>query len=410
MASVFLYTPGGKGRRLAETLEATRLKKFDGMDFWDKRTRIDLPTDAIIVNWARTQLDLDGPRLLNGGSYHTENVSQIMRHLYNSGIKTIPASFHKGPKPSGGSSSLQRWLGRRWDDTFHPTNQPVIGLCWARWMDLKREYRLHMFNGRCIKSGEKVIQEGFTVAKSEHVWTPDTAHPWWRSSKSGWTVDYDHFKSTDAMRSLAKKAVSTLGLHFAAVDIGQGDDGALYILNVNPTPVLSTHLAFLYGRVIMKWVDNPKAEGEEETLTLPPREAEYYQPPPMPMPQPVYRVATGPRLGEVAVAQQGNENRYRGLIRRDGEAIRFIPGDNPAPAGIFLDPEPDDELADDDDMPAVAEPDVLVAPPPPDPMIVPEALRQAVQRRRDERIVAARDALLAARFRAQRERIIAAGE
>lgn len=315
MSKVFLYAPGSKGRRLAEALDAARLKQFDGMDFWDRGTRVSLPDDAVIVNWARVQLDLDGPRLLNGGSYCTENSASILRHLYQIGLRTMPISFHKGAKPA---SDGYRWIARRWNDTFHPQLQPLSGPYWMRWLDLKKEFRLHMFNGRCIKSGEKVPQAGLAVAKTEEAWLGlvAAAHPWWRSQQSGWTVEYDGFKSTDDMRKLAKRAVAMLGLNFASVDIGQDKEGHLFIMGVNPTPVLTEYLALVYARAIKRWVENPAIDGDEETPSLPPREAPYYNPPPQVMP------AVGRRVGAANIPPLGANARH--IVEEHRERARQV--------------------------------------------------------------------------------------
>lgn len=386
VASVFLYAPGGKGRRLAEALDASRLKTFDGLDFWDKGQRLTLPPDAVIVNWARVQLDLEGVRLLNGGSYHTEDTKHILRALYSSGFKLLPTSFSRGPQPSGGANVLHRWLSRRWDDSFHPLHQPAIGHTWTRLVDLKREFRLHMFNGRCIKSGEKVVQTGLTIAPTERAWVESqSAHPWWRSSQAGWTVDYDMFRSTDDMRKLAKRAVAALGLHFAAVDLGQDADGTLWLLNVNPTPVLTPSLAVLYARVIHKWIDNPKAEGEEDIPALPPREAPYYIPPPVPV-----APNAGEWNGRISTTGRGGPDIRHHLAQqavapRAERALRhFIYEHTPDQAAAVVDPAGEIGLDDDDedviDPPPTRPVDGPLAPNAPNRLRwTPDVLRHAVE-------------------------------
>lgn len=360
MSTVFVYAPTPSGRRLAEALDASRLRQFDQMDFWSKGTRVTLPADAVIVNWARLQLDLDGPRLLNGGSYYTESSGRILRHLYNSGIRTLPTSWQRGAKPTGGNHDLHRWLARRWNDAFHPIDQPRSGRYWTRWMPLSREFRLHMFNGRCIKSGEKVPQLGLTVAKTEEAWaspSSSAAHPWWRSTRGGWTVDYDAFKSSDELRKIAKRAVMCLGLHFASVDIGLDHEGHYFVLDVNPTPVLTDSLLLVYTRVIKKWIENSKVDGEEDVPPLPPREADAYYPPPLPEP---IRTRPAPAPGSTA----GRAYARMDVARQDRAVLR---GREALQAVGLLDPDPfvlEDEL-DDPDEPD--EPPVIQPPPPPAP-------------------------------------------
>ena len=115
-------------------------------------------------------------------------------------------------------------LGREYGITYIPT---------------KREYRVHIFNGKSIKASEKV-------------WTNKNVYkPWIRNHKNGYTFRQPITDLDDKSRTAAKEAVKALELNFGAVDLLISDDDQVFVLEVNTGPGLissgvkryATHLA-----------------------------------------------------------------------------------------------------------------------------------------------------------------------
>lgn len=107
---------------------------------------------------------------------------------------------------------------------------------------LTHEYRIHVFRGKVIRSGEKAPRRDTPV------------HPWIRSYDGGWYLSYDGFSSTKDMRILARKAVAALGLDFGAVDLGLKEDGSLIVLEVNRAPGLEGGTVSAYVSAIQRWL------------------------------------------------------------------------------------------------------------------------------------------------------------
>src|SRR3990167_8056375 len=97
MANIYVYSeaPNRGARSLAQALGATRLRKFDGMDFWMKKQRIEVNPNDVIICWGKPLPQLDGVRMLNYGKPLTQ--SEEMWALMNSGIPTINISSKYQP-------------------------------------------------------------------------------------------------------------------------------------------------------------------------------------------------------------------------------------------------------------------------------------------------------------------------
>ena len=124
------------------------------------------------------------------------------------------------------------------NDLLHP---PARGEYYAKKERLIREYRVHSFCGRSIRTGTKVHREGY--------YTP---HEWVRSWDGGWRIAYDGPEKR-GLRDLAHRAVRALDLDFGAVDIGERGDGTLIVLEVNRAPGLEGGTITTYARAIQQW-------------------------------------------------------------------------------------------------------------------------------------------------------------
>lgn len=103
---------------------------------------------------------------------------------------------------------------------------------YTQFIDSYREYRAHIFNGKCIRLSIKApSSEG--LKKDDKI----------RSSTRGWTAidHYEHmpYIERDVVKE-ATKAVSTLGLDFGCVDVlVEKGTNKPYVLEVNTCPRLS---------------------------------------------------------------------------------------------------------------------------------------------------------------------------
>lgn len=122
---------------------------------------------------------------------------------------------------------------------------------WVKVIDSVAEYRQHVWDGRAIRIGKKV------EAGEHHRIQPV------RSRNNGWHIDYA-FKSgsenfTQIIRTLAKAAVEALGYQGGAVDILEGRDNKLYVLEVNSAPALTdANTLAAYVRAITRQVKKVK--------------------------------------------------------------------------------------------------------------------------------------------------------
>lgn len=234
---------------LVKALGAVRLRRFDGMDFWDKNRRFKLSPEDAIICWGANCPDLDGVRVLNGSSGLVNKYEEIMT-LSRAGVPTI-GIFPKNPGRPGWYARTENHIGG--SDLLSGL---VQGDYWVQRDTFVNEYRIHSFAGRSLRAGRKVIREGFRPMPESQAWRPDAhmAHPWIKSFDGGWRIRYDGFQSTAAMRSVAHMAVKALGLTFGAVDIGEKEDGTFRVFEVNRAPGIEGNTIASYAEAIGLWL------------------------------------------------------------------------------------------------------------------------------------------------------------
>ena len=341
---IYLYSniPSNGAKDLVQALGATRLRKFDGMDFWIKNKKIQLnPGDAIIC-WGRLLPELDGIKILNPG----KNLSKLdeMWALVNSGIPTITIKDNV-TKPSEGFIARSKYhVGG--NDLLNTPARPDF---YAKKEPLVKEYRIHSFNQRSIRAGVKQPRDGFQVVGSEADFKLGLdAHPWIRSYDGGWRINYDDFQSTKDLRELAHKAVKALKLNFGAVDIGERADGTRLVLEVNKAPGLEGGTLEAYKRAIEKWLETePAVEVKKETETVKPP-APYVNP--LDVREQRYGAPRWPRAGapparDVQAGPQVNAHHFEGLRFIDAQGnFRENPdqvaGSQPTRPRQFVNPPP----------------------------------------------------------------------
>lgn len=148
--------------------------------------------------------------------------------------------------PVPAAQAAERWLARAND---HVGGNDLLAVparpdFYSRFEDITEEYRVHSFDGRSIRAGRKIPRTDFT----------GTVNPWVRSFNGGWSISYDNFESSPAMRELARSACEALHLDFGAVDIGRKADGSLIVLEVNRAPGLEGNTVNHYAEAITRWI------------------------------------------------------------------------------------------------------------------------------------------------------------
>jgi hypothetical protein len=239
---------------LLRALNAQRLRKFDGIDFWDKKKRFQLKEGDQVICWGAVLPELEGIKVLNGVDKPVSKYKELER-LSRSNVPvigfytTVPKNLINSklilPRIDKHQSGRDLIVRPRFPD-FYTLKE-----------DFVNEYRIHSFNGKSIRAGIKVVRDGFTVAPKEEDWKLGTtlAHPWIRSFDAGWRVKYDEFKSNGKLRKLAHMAVKALDLTFGAVDIAEREDGVLRVLEVNRAPGIEGNSVLSYARAIKKWLE-----------------------------------------------------------------------------------------------------------------------------------------------------------
>ncbi len=142
------------------------------------------------------------------------------------------------------------WLARRsnhvgGNDLFSPPTNPDF---YVRKENIVREFRVHSFLGKSIRAGVKKEAEVGTDG------APVQIHPWIRSMDGGWRISYDGVTSRQVHRDLAHSACEALGLDFAAVDIGELDNGRLIVLECNRAPGVEGGTVTNYAEAIRQWI------------------------------------------------------------------------------------------------------------------------------------------------------------
>jgi len=229
---------------LCRSLDALRLGRFDGIDFWKRGSRVKLDPKDIVVCWGDHVPDLEECRVLNHGKRLDEYSNSFL--LRRAGVHTITYTDYK----------------------FGPEAVPVLRpgqkepTLWMYKEDFVNEIVIHSFQGKSIRAGQKVIKDGFKATGPKDKWVEggNWAHPWIKSERWGWTTSYAGFKSTSPQRELAHKAVKVLGLTFGVVTLGECRGGELKVIGVKSRPSLDNGGVPIYMKAINRWIETKDVE------------------------------------------------------------------------------------------------------------------------------------------------------
>lgn len=128
-------------------------------------------------------------------------------------------------------------------------NELVRAQLYTKYKKKKKEFRVHVFQGRVIDVSEK-------RRRSKAV-RPDNFDGYIRNHSNGWVFCRDSVVRPADLDALAVSAVQALGLDFGAVDIIWNErDNACYVLEVNTAPGLAGQTLTSYISAIAQWSRN----------------------------------------------------------------------------------------------------------------------------------------------------------
>lgn len=210
------------------------------------------------VRWGSTARTSDNGINLRSGVSIASNKLVALVQLRDNGV-LVPSLF---TSESFHSVSTERRIFRKSHRQnandlpyfVEPNQLPDLGIAAGfdyalKHIDSDDEYRVHIFGGDLILMLKKI--PGDTDSPSRDI----------RSFSNGWVTQFIRDEPHPGLIALAAKAVSSVGLHFGAVDILHGVDNSLYVLEVNTAPALSRAGAKLYARKFVKW-DNTTGESD----------------------------------------------------------------------------------------------------------------------------------------------------
>jgi len=130
-----------------------------------------------------------------------------------------------------------------------PTTPLVYAPLYVKYKKKKKEFRVHVFQGRVIDVSEKR-----RVRKENR---PAEFDGYIRNHANGWVFCRDGVVRPDDLDTLAISAVTACGLDFGAVDIIWNEkDDLSYVLEVNTAPGLEGTTLERYKQAILAWMNS----------------------------------------------------------------------------------------------------------------------------------------------------------
>lgn len=221
------------GSRLADYLGVDGFESHSGVDYeqvirWGCRRSLD--TDADVLN----------PR---GQIANASNKWNALQTFIESGDVRIPPTSRResdiGPASDDETdltwpvlSRSQSHAGGSDINLVHQHRDLEIdpersGHHYVEYIPAAAEYRVHVVDGDVLVYHEKRLRSEEDVEQT-HV----------RNTEAGWVFVEPRIELDDMQLNMAVDAVDELGLDFGAVDCILGEDGLLYVLEVNTAPTL----------------------------------------------------------------------------------------------------------------------------------------------------------------------------
>lgn len=255
-------TPGAF--ELISGLGATRLRKFDGLNFWDRGKRSPDPKKGdTIICWGGPIPDIDDIKMLNAGSA----LSKFEEWQLLTGYCQVPNFYSReqlNPKQAKSNGVISRNLRSNGLDIILDNPSPDY---YTYKYNLATEVKIHVFGGKVVRAGVKEVKPGFKLV-SEAAWlanyltptsTASLAHPWVRTDVTGWQVRYGDYSPNSDMKGFALAAVKAMHLQFGAVTLGYAADNVYMVISVDRGPILDSEGIDIYLKNMLRWLDGKSA-------------------------------------------------------------------------------------------------------------------------------------------------------
>lgn len=268
---LYIYAPATfpGTQELIDALKAKRLRRFDGMHFWHKNTRLTFTKNDAIVCWGQCLPLMEPQRMLNSSDRVSTvvSLSPCLGRLLDLGIDMILPLTGTKKTASTVSHPLDTIL-----TSLEKKNSVMISPDFPgprrRWVHIRRmetEYELHVFGSKLIYARVKVPV--LPVASSEKDWVLGnhvSAHPWYKSTITGWKSTPCNLENIDLIQSGAERfaidIVKYLNLTFGVVYLGRSTRSWV-IRKVSITPELDDNAVKAYAEQITEWLEQPKLKG-----------------------------------------------------------------------------------------------------------------------------------------------------
>lgn len=123
-------------------------------------------------------------------------------------------------------------------------DQLVDAPLYTKYIKKSYEFRVHVFRGKVIDYVQKKKRKGIV-----------DRNPYVRSVENGWVFCRDDIVVLPEVQTLAVDAVNALNLDFGAVDIIKGQDGKVYVLEVNTAIGLAGSTVEAYKKAFEDYIN-----------------------------------------------------------------------------------------------------------------------------------------------------------
>lgn len=245
-------------QRLAARLEP--ILRANGIEFFNNPSTSP-EGDYLVIRWGATRmahLDEGAKGILNPAErihFNADDKRGAHKAMLDAGVST-PKFWTTWEEAKAQATQLGCDLLRR--RLHHTRGRDILRVkptddlprkrrsgYYVQLLDKDAEFRLHMFEGKCIGMAQKLNTSG---QGDPLIWNDD--HGWeFRYIPAGEREGIPHYAK---MVEESAKALKAIGLNFGAVDLIMVK-GQPYILEVNTAPAL--HQTKRYSNAIVRWVE-----------------------------------------------------------------------------------------------------------------------------------------------------------